>query len=202
MKGLILKDIINLKQQAKVYLLIIAIWLAIGISSKDGGFFGMLICVLTTFLPITALSYDEKAKWDKYSLTMPVSKQEVVLSKYILALVASVIGFIISLLFNIVISKVFIESFSASAVYWGISILIFSIILPLMYKFGVEKGRMLILVVFLIPTLFALLMSKLNISHPNEVFISNLKFILPIFILLVLIISVYASIKIYINKEL
>lgn len=202
MKGLILKDIVNLKQQAKVYLLIIAIWIVIGISSKDGGFFGMLICVLTTFLPITALAYDEKAKWDKYSLTMPVSKKEVVLSKYVLALAASVVGFMISLVFNVVISKAFVESLSASAVYWGISIVVFSIVLPLMYKFGVEKGRMLILVVFLIPTLFAVLMSKLNIPHPSEVFISSLKFILPIFILAVLIASVWASIKIYTKKEL
>ncbi len=202
MKGLILKDIINLKQQAKVYLLIIAIWLVIGISSKDGGFFGMLICVFAIFLPITALSYDEKAKWDKYSLTMPVSKKEVVLSKYVLALAVSVVGFMISLVFNIVISKAFAESLSASAVYWGISILIFSIVLPLMYKFGVEKGRMLILIVFLIPALFAVFMSKLNVSHPSEVFMSSLKFILPIFILLALIISVWASIKIYTNKEL
>jgi ABC-type transport system involved in multi-copper enzyme maturation permease subunit len=97
MKGLLLKDLVNLKQQTKIYFIIIAVWLAIALTSKDGSFLGGMICVLSVMLPITTLSYDEKAKWDKYVLSMPIMRKQVVISKYILALALSFIGCVISL---------------------------------------------------------------------------------------------------------
>ncbi|NMC57283.1 MAG: ABC-2 transporter permease [Eubacteriaceae bacterium] len=202
MKGLLLKDLVNLKQQTKIYIIIIAVWLAIALSSKDGSFLGGMICVLSVMLPITTLSYDEKAKWDKYVLSMPVSRKQVVESKYILALALSFIGCIISFAFNLFITKDASQSILMSLAFWAFSIFAFSVILPLIYKFGVEKGRAIILIVFLAPTVLAILIGKLNINLPSKEFLYNLKFVVPIFIIAALLLSCYISIKIFKNKEL
>ena len=90
MKGLLLKDIINLKQQGKIYIFIIAIWFAIAITSRDGNFFGGVMTMFTVLVPISAAAYDDKAKWDRYALTMPISRWDLVLSKYLLALICAV----------------------------------------------------------------------------------------------------------------
>lgn len=202
MKGLLLKDLVNLKQQTKIYIIVIAIWLAIALTSQDGSFLGGMICVLSVMLPITTLSYDEKAKWDKYVLSMPVSRKQVVVSKYILALALSFIGCLISFAFNLFITKDASQSIIMSSMFWAFSIVAFCIILPLIYKFGVEKGRALILIVFLAPTVLVILLSKLNIPLPSKEFLYNLKFVIPVIIITVLILSCYISIKIFKNKDL
>ncbi|MEL7569564.1 MAG: ABC-2 transporter permease [Eubacteriaceae bacterium] len=202
MKGLLLKDLVNLKQQTKIYIIVIAIWLAIALTSQDGSFLGGMICVLSVMLPITTLSYDEKAKWDKYVLSMPVSRKQVVVSKYILALALSFIGCLISFAFNLFITKDATQSMLMSSMFWSFSIVAFCLILPLIYKFGVEKGRAMILVVFLAPTVLVILLSKLNIPLPSKEFLYNIKFIIPVFIIAALILSCYTSIRIFTNKDL
>ena len=202
MKGLLLKDLVNLKQQTKIYIVVIGIWLAIALTSKDGSFLGGMICVLSVMLPITTLSYDEKAKWDKYALSMPVSRKQVVVSKYILALALSFIGCFISFSFNLFITKDAYQSIIMSSMFWAFSIVAFCIILPLIYKFGVEKGRAMILIVFLAPTVLVILLSKLNIPLPSKEFLYNIKFVIPVFIIAVLILSCYVSIKIFRDKDL
>jgi len=202
MKGLLLKDLVNLKQQTKIYIIVIAIWLAIALTSQDGSFLGGMICVLSVMLPITTLSYDEKAKWDKYVLSMPVSRKQVVVSKYILALALSFIGCLISFAFNLFITKDATQSMLMSLMFWSFSIVAFCLILPLIYKFGVEKGRAMILVVFLAPTVLVILLSKLNIPLPSKEFLYNIKFIIPVFIIAALILSCYTSIRIFTNKDL
>ncbi len=202
MKGLLLKDLVNLKQQTKIYIIVIAIWLAIALTSQDGSFLGGMICVLSVMLPITTLSYDEKAKWDKYALSMPVSRKQVVVSKYILALALSFTGCLISFAFNLFITKDANQSMLMSLMFWAFSIVAFSVILPLIYKLGVEKGRAMILVVFLAPTVLVILLSKLNIPLPSKEFLYNIKFVIPVFIIAALILSCYVSIKIFTNKDL
>lgn len=202
MKGLLLKDLVNLKQQTKIYIIVIVIWLAIALTSKDGAFLGGMICVLSVMLPITTLSYDEKAKWDKYVLSMPVSRKQVVASKYILALALSFIGCFISFAFNLFITKDASQSMRMSLMFWAFSIVAFCVILPLIYKFGVEKGRAMILIVFLAPTVLVIMLSKLNIPLPSKEFLYNIKFIIPVFIIAALVLSCYVSTRIFRNKDL
>jgi hypothetical protein len=168
MKGLFLKDIINLKQQAKIYLLIIAIWLAIGFSNKDSAFFGGVIAILTLMIPITALAYDEKAKWDRYALTMPVSKLDMVLAKYLLALAFAAAGALLSSAAGILITKNIVESLTLSLAFLSLGVIFASIVLPIIFKFGVEKGRILMLVVIMVPTLLTMLLPRLNLGAISE----------------------------------
>jgi len=202
MRGLLLKDIINLKQQTKIYLAVIGIWLAIAVVSDDGSFLGGMICVLSVMLPITTLAYDEKAKWDKYGLTMPLLRKQIVLSKYILALALSFAGFALSFLFNLFITKAAAQSILLSLIFWGFSVIAFCIVLPIIYKLGVEKGRAAILLVFLAPTVMIILLGKLNIKMPGKEALYSAKYVLPFLILAIFIISLIISVKIYKNKEM
>lgn len=55
------------------------------VSSKNN-FMGAMIMVMCAILPTTFMSYDEKAKWDKYALSMPLSRDDMVISKYIISI--------------------------------------------------------------------------------------------------------------------
>lgn len=63
MSGLLLKDIINLKQQAKIYCFIIVVWLIISLVNRDDAFFSMCMVLFSVMIPMSAIAYDDKAKW-------------------------------------------------------------------------------------------------------------------------------------------
>ena len=53
---------------------------------------------------IATFSYDEMAKADKYILTLPLTKKEVVLAKYVLVITSTVIGAILGVIASTVLS--------------------------------------------------------------------------------------------------
>ena len=79
MKGLLLKDILNLKnQQGKILVFLIPLYFLLALQMKSSSFFAGLWVMLGATLPISSIAYDEKAKWEKYALTMPITRKELV----------------------------------------------------------------------------------------------------------------------------
>ena len=56
---------------------------------------------MMVMLVITSLAYDERSRWDRYALTMPVSRKEMVLSKYLLGLILLTFALLINMIFLI-----------------------------------------------------------------------------------------------------
>ena len=55
-------------------------------------------------LAISSFNYDATSKTDKYILTFPTTKKEVVASKYLLAIMATFLGMLISIIINVAVS--------------------------------------------------------------------------------------------------
>ncbi|MEG1783233.1 MAG: ABC-2 transporter permease, partial [Oscillospiraceae bacterium] len=110
MKGLILKDLYVLSKTFKVYGVLLLFYGVFGLTTGQPNFMMGMVCVLLAMLPITSLAYDERAKWDKYALTMPINKNDIVLSKYALGLLLSLIGAVISLVASVVIGDMGAET--------------------------------------------------------------------------------------------
>ena len=182
MKGLIIKDLINLKRQAKVIIFLMAFYIFLAITSENSSMFSGIVTVFCAILPITALSYDEKAKWDKYALTMPVSRRDMVISKYLLGGIFFLAAFIINFAFNIFTSDDTINvALLISLAFSGVGILFLSFLLPVIFKYGVEKGRLLMFAILFIPTGLIVLFSKLGLELPSKELLYYLAYISPIF---------------------
>jgi len=203
MKGLLLKDLINLKSQGKVMAVLIAFYIFLALSSQNNAMFGAIISVMAAILPVTSLSYDEKAKWDKYALSMPVSRRDMVISKYLLGLLLLVAAFLINMLFNIfagtdTIKDMFILSYGLAAT----GIIFLSLILPVLFQFGVEKGRLFMLLILFLPTAAVVIWSKSGLQKPSEGAIHNFISASPLIVLAILVFSISISLKIYAKKEM
>ena len=202
MTGLILKDLINLKKQARVYLILVLFYLVLGIANESSDMFSTMMIVVSAIIPITAMSYDERSKWDRYALTMPLSRKSMVASKYILGLIFLVASFILSMLFNSFFSNIsLMENVMTCLATLSIGMVIMSVIFPLIFKFGVEKGRIFMMIVLFAPTALLLLLSKLEISMPDEETIKSLLYLSPIVAAVIFIASIYISMSIYNKKE-
>lgn len=202
MKGLILKDFMNLKQQWKIWIIFLIFYGFISVSSKNN-FMGAMIIIMCAILPTTFMSYDEKAKWDKYALSMPLSRDDMVISKYIISIIFFTAAFLLNIILNLLMGSTEIgKMLFESTVLCAVGILYISIILPILFKYGVEKSRLIVMMVFFTPWIMIVILSKLNINIPYEQILNKSSFILSIISILVFIISILISLNIYKRKEL
>lgn len=218
MKGLILKDILNLKKQAKTSLTIIVVYFIVfsyifkdySFSMTVGMISGMFTMVLA-MLSISTFSCDDAAKWDIYALCLPLDRKYIVFSKYILAIGLCITGTIITILLSFVV-KLFRESANISLddmigiyVVFAMSIFYISVIIPIIYKFGADRTRLLMVLVFIVPFFLIYLgintLSNLGVSMPSEQTLTLLLILSPIFLIAVLSLSILLSYRIYITKE-
>lgn len=201
MKGLLLKDILNFKKQGLMFLFLIALWFFIGIKNKDMYYLSGIIAMMTLLVPITVISYDEKAKWERYALTMPISKGTVVVSRYLLTIAISVVGGVFSIIAGLMISTSIKEVLFTNMSVISIGLLIIAFAFPFIFKYGVEKGRLIMIFIFLIPTLVFTFASEFNIPMLSEKVIMQLVYFLPLITLVIIICSIQVSKKIYSKKE-
>ena len=101
MKGLLLKDWYTLTRQLKFILAMLVFF-----SILPGYSTVSFALVYAAMLPITALAYDERSKWDELAAMMPYSVRELVLSKYILGLLCFIAMIVIF------VRHIFITKFS------------------------------------------------------------------------------------------
>ena len=203
MKGLILKDLFILKSQIRFYMIFILLYGFIALYSGDISFFSSIICVFCLMLPLAAIAYDEKAGWEKYALSMPVNRRDLVLSKYILGILFNFISFVVTVLLGMFSDTSMKETLILSAAFVLAFMVYLAIILPMTFKLGTEKSRIYMLAIVLLPIIGLILLDRagFTISIVQGVNWEMLFPILVIAIILLFIASIALSISIYKKKE-
>ena len=148
MKALIIKDTYVIWRQMKYFLILILIF-----SALPSGFNNAFAVIYTSMLPYTALAYDERSKWDQLAAMMPYSTRDMVLGKYVFGWLciggAAVLSGLLQAIISLVIDRAFLPGTLAMSVLGALCILAIS--LPLMFRLGVERGRLgMFLIIFLI----------------------------------------------------
>lgn len=209
MLGLMLKDLLNLRKTGRS-LFFILICYTIFFFTMDASALSGVLVVMVTMQVLTTFSYDEYAKWDAYALSLPISRKQLVKSKYVLSYLFVLFGTILSFVLTSVVSIMkgnflFMEMLTSVGAVGVIFILMLLIILPLIYKFGIEKGRTLIFVVMMIPAFLIFMLVAMGMPMPSEQTLHSLLRYLPIIIPIVLVVVTYVSyqlsVKVVMKKE-
>lgn len=208
MLGLIKKDLLIIKNNIKFAIIFIVVFAFFTEQNSEILYFVPIF--LSTMLFISTFSYDDYNKWDAYACTLPQGKRNVVKAKYLASLLLTLIAVLVILILGLIIGGIN-KNFDAKEMLEIISgvvvaiVLLQSIMFPLMYKFGVEKGRIgIFLGVFGMSGLIGFLFKYLNIKIPNnviQIFNDYWFIILPIIIILMILVSYNISKKIYLKKE-
>lgn len=205
MKGILYKDLLVLKKQGFIIIGCLALYAVIALMGESSSsIFSFAVVFLGAMLPITAMGYDEQAKWDKYALSMPVSRNGMVLSKYLLSLIVFTAASVLNLIVMLVQNKGSLagDDLLASLSVLSFGVLYVSVILPLLFRFGVEKGRLMTLLVIFVPVGIVMLLQMAGVPLPSsEVEVLSLLKIAPVVALAGLILSVLISMAIYQKKE-
>ncbi len=171
MEGLILKDLLNLRSTFKMLGAMI-VFFAVAFLREGNSFVFGIIILMFAMMVVTTISYDDLAKWDAYALTMPVTRAEMVLSKYLVMALLNTLGAVLSLIVGIVGSVIMRQSFDLEilaiiGIIYLVAFIFGSVIIPLIYKFGTEKARLMLFLCALIPTALFLLLEQFNVPLPT-----------------------------------
>ena len=148
MKGLLLKDAYQAWYYAKTVIVVTVVMMGVGVISMMNGanFFIVYAGFLMGMMPMTLLAYDQASKFSEYSAALPVTKEQLVGSKYIVGLC----GLVLAELFAAAALGVASLHWTAvdhalvvsTLVQVGVTTLLSStILLPLSYRFGYEKAK-------------------------------------------------------------
>ena len=152
MKGLLLKDAYMAAKYCRAYLVIMAVFLISAPFSGDNLFIMMYPCILASMVPVNLLAYDAQSKWEQYAGTLPCSRAQLVSVKYLIGLFSS--GAVLVLIGIVQVIRMavgggisFRQIGTMIALALVTSCVVPAITLPLIFRFGPEKGRILYLVV-------------------------------------------------------
>lgn len=142
MKGLLYKDLLSLRQFRAMALIIVAGVLS-SFYSGQVDMVATLCIILTATIPISLLGLEEKARWNTVALTLPVSRPVLAGEKYLFGLGTLLTGTGLAIgLGMVVIPGAGYETVTLCAALFCFGIIIQSVMLPLVFRFGMEKGQL------------------------------------------------------------
>jgi ABC-2 type transport system permease protein len=207
MTGLILKDLLSLRKAIGRILVIVALYVVIFASAGNVAFLsGMILMIMTLFI-INTYSYDEMSKWDYYARALPVTKSQIVLSKYLLTLLFELVGILFSTLIYLFKNELNPENIVGLGALSSVVLLMVAILLPLIYKFGTQKARIWMVLIFLLPTAGMLALNSLGVLPSSsslqisDSFAETFALLMLPVSLLLFTLSYFLSCHIYKNKE-
>ena len=146
MKGLLLKDLYMSFKYCRAFLLMVMVFLGASFLGEDNIFFILYPTMIAGVIPMTLLSYDERDKWTQYSRALPYTPAQLVSVKYLIGLLFGGTAFVISMGAAAVRMKLkgffsIEEFFVFGVLLLVLGLLVPTFLLPFVFRFGVEKGR-------------------------------------------------------------
>ena len=209
MLGLVYKDLMVMRRTLLLYGAMGIVYGYIAIYGDQYGMVFALMMIVSAMVPVSAISYDERSKWDKIVNTMPLSRKEVVLSKYVLAILLTAISSVIIFAFYMLVPEMPLEEKAVITAVMAMMAMIYqAALMPVMFKFGSEKGRTMMLAILFVPAVLIFAIGEMNIIDVNAAisFLERNEAMIPYlmagFVLVIYSLSMALSVKIYEKKDL
>jgi len=208
MTGLILSDIYAMKKQMKLLGGMSVIYVVFGIVSENPSMISAFFVLFSAMMVVSSFSYGEQCQFDILANTLPIRRTKIVLAKYILAVgcivTAAVMGVVAFVLSEVIHHNIQREDFYVLAVVCLIGTLFVSMALPVIFKVGSERARLILVLIYLVPFLIAWMALQYDMIDFETIFNQWYNRILWCFLALVavvFVVSVFVSVMIYNKKE-
>ena len=210
MLGFIKKDLLMIKSNIKIFVILLIIYVFMTFQGQMD--LSFLLPFMSVMIMMSTFSYDTFNKWDAYAVTLPNGRKNSVMGKYIATIILIEITTIIITILSFTISyaKTKIIDFEniIGTIFGSLfaTILLQSFMYPAMYKFGPEKARIGIFVVVFGVAIIGGTVAKYVDLSPMIKMLDSIgtywMIVFPVTMILMLYISYKASERIYFKKEI
>lgn len=153
MIGLLLKDLYVLRKTAKIYLAMMVFYMVLTLAGAfDNSMVIGFVSLFCMMMPVSSFAYDEAARWDKYATAFPTGRRGIVSSKYLLILCTGALALALTVILGLPLQILrhgdMGEMLLTGAICVSIGLFMNSILLPMLFKLGAERGRVLMMTVY------------------------------------------------------
>ena len=164
-----------MKGMAKSLLILVVIF---ALAFRTQGMVSMVITftITSTILILNSLAIDEMTNWYQMAFTMPVKRSRVVLAKYLISVLFSLLGILIGSATWMILEAANLTMGSETnlatiitiiAVAFLMALFMISLIMPINLKFGVQKARLLLLAIVALPVFMLAVSTAIGLLFPN-----------------------------------
>lgn len=155
MLGLIIKDFLYFRRNTRLFAVLVVMYIIMGVSMNSVGAMSGMVSMLGLIFVLNSFSTDEAAHWDEYGLTLPVSRRDAVRARYLVGLILMALCLGLVALSAVVLcalsSDLTLSEELGSALFTPMLMLLVSAAtMPLCYKYGIEKGRMVMMAIMMV----------------------------------------------------
>lgn len=207
MLGLILKDFIQMKRILKTLAGLMVLYMILALQQDSSELLitlGVVVCII---ICINTLSMDERGKWNEYALTLPFTRSQLVISKYIMTCIMALIMALMAMIVEFFLSGELLAILETGVAAAVSSLLGVALVLPFLYKFGIERGRYVLMIVVMAPFVLAVVLQRTGANMSASFWsdlaqkIEHAPWILVVAIILMFACSMMISILICKKKE-
>lgn len=213
MMGLVWKDLYVMKSMGRSYIFMFGIFAFMSLLGIYDGisFVSFLMVMMLIMMPINTFAYDEQAKWDRYAAATPAGRKGVVAGKYLFTALLLAAGLLLCVGLQVGMYAMdlhgddgLLDMMMASMVAVSVGAILNAVLLPLLFKFGTQKGRIFLMVSVAIGTggIVALLGVLSGSVLDVDRLMGTIVGLLPILAVGLMVISYFVSLGIYGKKEL
>ncbi len=167
MKAMLFADWMNVRRSMKALLFVFVVLTAAAFGYGGSAYIPFMVTMLSLMIPTTLMSTDHAYGWDKLSLALPVSRRDIVSSKFTVSLAINAAMLLLGVVLTIVFSAVHRDSALAENLLGLVAceaagLLLMGIEFDLILRFGTERGRYFLIGVVWVPILALTVLKK----HP------------------------------------
>ena len=150
MKGIFLKEIYTLRSLWKSWLVVMGILAFNGIVTENAGLMYSAVTMIGLMCTMTSFGYDSSSRWETLALSLPVTREQMVRCRYWVgaASMGSVAAVLLPVSLLMIIFSEKVNPVELLASFYGClvaGLLMLAVLIPTIYRFGVEKARYLYL---------------------------------------------------------
>ena len=171
MKALLYKDACVIWGQLKILVLLVALFCLMP-QLRLNGFFLIYAGIM---FPTTLMSFDERSKWDTLAGMLPYADRERVLSRYVSGWAALAFGAVMCLL-GYTIQGRGLGLAEVTGLIWLVALAlgIQAVSFPILFRVGVEKGRICIWLIYVAAAILMAVLSNLGFPFHSALGVSAL----------------------------
>ena len=167
MKAMLYADWMNLRRSMKAILIVVAVIAVASLTwENNASFVSFILVMLSLMVPATLMSSDRAYGWDKLSLSLPISRKDVVSSKFVLCLLVNLVTFLLGMIciagMNAFGGDAMAEDMMGMLACEAVGLTLMGIEFVLVLRFGPERGRYFLIGVVWVPILLLTVVKK----HP------------------------------------
>ncbi len=154
MKGFMAKDLAIIKQRGKIFIFLIIWGIVMNFVMSDVSFAVGWMVMVSVIASMSTISYDEYDNCMPFLMSLPVTRKNYALSKYLFSGLCGAAAWIVSVLVALATSSVsgksfvFAEELPGMVLFIAITMIMIAVAIPPQLKWGAEKGRMVMLALF------------------------------------------------------